>query len=69
MEKRIYKSYDDLPLYVDAMTVASLLGVSRSTAYELMRKKGFPSMRVGSRIIVPKDKLLRWLDMKTGGCK
>ena len=33
---------------------------------ELMHEKDFPSMRIGSRLIVPKEKFKTWVDEKTG---
>ncbi|WP_051663455.1 helix-turn-helix domain-containing protein [Alicyclobacillus macrosporangiidus] len=48
-----------------ALTVpeaAELLGVSRNKAYEMTRRPGFPCIRDGRRIIIPRDALLRWLD-------
>ena len=38
MKLSVYKSYDDLPLFLNARMVAQVLGVSISTAYELDRK-------------------------------
>ena len=55
MKESIYKSYDELPLFLNADTVAKVLGVSPSSGYELMREKDFPALRVGNRIVVPKD--------------
>lgn len=62
MKESIYKSYDELPLFLNANQVAKTLGVSSSTGYELMHKKGFPALRVGSRIVVPKDKFIAWVE-------
>ena len=42
--------------------MAETLGISRTTAYELVNREDFPSMRIGQRIIVPVDALDRWLD-------
>ena len=39
-------------------------GVSQSTAYELMHEKSFPTLRVGSRLVVPKDKFIEWMNGK-----
>ena len=33
--------------------MAETLGISRTTAYELVNREDFPSMRIGQRIIVP----------------
>ena len=55
MKLSVYKSYDDLPLFLNAKMVAQVLGVSISTAYELLNGPGFPTLRVGSRMVVPKE--------------
>ena len=67
MKTPIYKSYEDLPLFLNAETVAKLLGISISSSYELMHEKGFPSLRIGSRLIVPKEKFRAWVEEKTVG--
>lgn len=65
MKISIYKSYDDLPLFLNAETVAQVLGVSISSAYELLHEPGFPVVRVGSRMVVPKK--VRCLGVRPGG--
>ena len=67
MKISIYKSYDDLPLFINAETVAKALGVSISSAYELMHEPGFPVLKVGSRMVVPKEKFITWVSAQTGG--
>ena len=64
MTTTIYTSYDQLPIALTAEDVAQVLGVSRSNAYTLMRSKGFPTLHVGKRLVVPKDKLLEWMEKK-----
>ena len=61
MKKSIYQSYDDLPLFLNAELIAKALGVAPSSAYELMHEKGFPVIRVGNRLIVPKEKFREWV--------
>ena len=56
MKISTYHSYDELPLFLNAELVAKVLGVSISSAYELMHEEVFPSVRIGSRFVVPKDK-------------
>ena len=63
------QSYDDLPLFLNAKTVAQVLGVSISTAYEVMHDPGFPTLRVGSRMVVPKEKFIQWAEEQSGGAK
>ena len=36
MKTSAYKNYDDLPLFLNASLVAQVLGVSPSSAYEMM---------------------------------
>ena len=51
----------------NAEMVAKVLGVSPSSGYELMHEDGFPVLRVGSRMVVPKDAFIRWVESHTGG--
>ena len=59
-----YRSFDELPVMLTIPQVASVLSISRAGAYELAHSKNFPAMLVGSRIVVPKDRLLAWVDRK-----
>ena len=61
------KSYDDLPLFLNASLVAQVLDVSSSSCYELMHTPGFPVLRVGCRMIVPKEKFIQWVEQNTAG--
>ena len=54
MKESSYKSYDELPLFLNAATVARVLGVSPSSGYELMHEPDFPVLKIGSRLVVPK---------------
>ena len=65
MKESKFKNYDDLPLTLTAQEVGEALGISRAAAYELVRSKGFPRIRIGTRILVPKDKFLQWIDEQT----
>ena len=67
MKEVKYKSYDELPLTLSVPEVAAVLGISRAGAYELARSKGFPSLSIGSRIVVPKDKFIAWIEEKVSG--
>ncbi len=64
MKESVYKSYDELPLFLNAEMVANLLGVSPSSAYELMHEKLFPALRIGNRLIIPKDAFQDWSKIK-----
>ena len=65
LNKTKYTNYDDLPLMLSVPDVASVLGISRAGAYELVRSDGFPSLRIGSRIVVPKEKFIGWINANT----
>ncbi len=65
MKKGTFKSYEDLPLMLSVPEMATALGISRAGAYELARSEGFPVLRIGNRIVIPKDKLQEWVDKQT----
>ena len=102
MKESICKTYDELPLFLNAETVAKVLGVSPSSGYELMHvvvtnsvslappqaaglayfvapplptqtlcvcagPPCFPALRIGSRIVIPKEAFIRWVEEHTGG--
>ena len=49
--------------------VAKVLGISISRTYVLMHEASFPTLRVGSRIVVPKEKFCQWVESQTGGAR
>ena len=69
MKRSDYTDYDQLPLFLTAEMTAKLLGISLSSAYELMHEEVFPSVRIGSRFVVPKDKFRQWVERQTGGAR
>ena len=59
------KNFDELPLFLNAQLVSRTLGVSPSSAYELLHEDGFPSLRIGSRLVVPKEQFVYgWSDRR-----
>ena len=66
MKQSMYKSYDDLPLFLNAETAAKLLGISISGMYELMHEKGFPVLKIGTRLVVPREKFREWVERNVG---
>ena len=65
MKQVKYKSYEELPLMLSVPEVAAVLGISQAGAYEVVRTDGVPSLKVGSRIVVPKEKFIEWIDENT----
>lgn len=66
MKEVKFKSYEELPLMLSVPEMAVALGISRAGAYELVRTEGFPALKIGSRIVVPKDQLQEWVKQNTG---
>ena len=66
MKKETFKSYEDLPLMLSVPEMAAALGISLAGAYELARSEGFPALRIGTRIVIPKDELREWIKRNMG---
>ena len=60
-----YTSMEQLPITLSANQVAQVLGISRANAYTLMHSKGFPTLQIGKRMVVPKNKLIEWMERQT----
>jgi excisionase family DNA binding protein len=52
MEKAVY----------NVKEVAAMLGINTVKAYELARRQDFPAIKIGRRILVPKEAFHRWLE-------
>ena len=46
--------------------VQEALGIGRNSVYDLVNRADFPKIRMGRKIIIPRDAFLRWLDQHTG---
>jgi predicted DNA-binding transcriptional regulator AlpA len=70
MKESVYKSYEELPIMLNAETLAKVLGIAPSSAYELMHQEGFPTLRISeNRLVVPKQAFIGWVTANTGGRK
>ena len=67
MKDSVYKSYEELPLFLNAKTVARVLGISPSSSYELMHQRDLPTLKIGNRIVVPKERFVQWVEQNTSG--
>ena len=67
LKESVYKSYEELPLFLNAKMVAQVLGIAPSSVYELMHESSFPVLKIGSRMVVPKEKFTEWVERNTGG--
>ncbi|WP_195463300.1 helix-turn-helix domain-containing protein [Anaerotruncus colihominis] len=62
MKRSKYNSFSELPLMLTVQDVADVLGIGLAHALEVAHRKDFPTITLGSRIIVPRDKLMAWID-------
>ena len=67
MKESQFKDYNELPLFLNAELVSQVLGVSPSSVYELMHEPGFPILKIGNRMVVPKEKFIQWVEQNTAG--
>lgn len=58
----VYRSFEEMPYSLTVEEVGKFLRISRTSAYNLVHSPGFPSLRVGSRIIILKPAFERWLE-------
>jgi len=66
MEKVAVKDVMDLPVVLTMKHVQRVLDVSRPIAYELAHRQGFPVVRFGRAIRVPREAFLAWLRREAG---
>lgn len=57
-----YYSYEELPLLMRVEELMPVLGVGRSTAYELVRSGQIFSIRVGRQFRIPKQALVDFIN-------
>lgn len=46
---------------INVKGLCDYLGIGRATAYELVNSEGFPSFRIGKRILINVDALQEWI--------
>jgi len=61
-----FKNLSDLPLTLNATQISQILGLSRAGAYNLLGSKNFPTLRVGKRKLVLRDKFIEWMEDNSG---
>ena len=65
MKKSKYTSFEELPLMLSVQDVSDVLGIGLAHTYEVVHQQGFPTITLGNRIIVPRDKFIQWIDNET----
>lgn len=64
-EYKNYNSIDDLPATFKVNDLAQVMGINKNAAYELAKENGFPSITIGTRILVIKEQFKKWLELKS----
>ncbi len=59
------KRVDELPLILNVKDVMSILRISKTNTYALFNRSDFPTINIGRRKMVSKEKFLKWLDSQT----
>lgn len=62
--KKIYRSFDELPLCLSVQDAADVMRLSKPIVYDLANRTDFPAIRVGEsarRIVIPRDRFRLWL--------
>lgn len=67
MEGKTYRTPDDLPLILRIEDLMEVLDIGKNTAYELVRSGQVQSIRVGSKIRIPKHAVLKFLSLPETG--
>ena len=44
----------------------NIMGIGKNTAYKLVKLKGFPSIKIGNKILIPHNKLYDWIKKNNG---
>ena len=64
---RKYFSLDQLPLSLNADDIAEVLNISRGNAYTLLHREDFPTIRIGKRMVAPRDRFIEWMQEHVNG--
>lgn len=64
MMKKI-TSLNDMPVILDVDLIQQIMGISRTKAYKLVKSDGFPRIKIGKRIGIPKEAFEEWLHNRT----
>jgi hypothetical protein len=61
MRPSVVKDIEELPVMLTMRQVQDVLGCAKDMAYSLPHRPGFPSLRLGKAIRVPRDQFFAWL--------
>jgi len=63
------RAIDPTRIAVSPQEAAKMLGISRAKLYTLIHQDGFPSFRLGGRVLVSVDGLREWVAQQVEGVK
>jgi len=66
MEQK-FRDFSELPLTLTVEEVAKVLRISRGTAYNLVHREDFPAVKIGRRLIIPRDHFWSWVNKEAQG--
>jgi hypothetical protein len=61
--KKCYGTYESVPLFLDAVDIANVLGIPKSDVYFMFHAVDFPIITIGGRMLVRKERLFQWLEL------
>ena len=56
----------DPALVVTVSELCTLLKISKATGYKIVKAEGFPTLKVGNKILIPRAQLSTWIARRTG---
>lgn len=72
VKAQIIKNLNKEGINVEKLTysvqeIADLIGISKPKAYELTYRADFPAIRIGRRVLIPKEEFKAWLSAEARG--
>ena len=59
-------SIDSLPEFCTPADLSLILPVSKATLYRMAEQKRIPSLRIGRRVIIPREPFKKWIEQECG---
>jgi hypothetical protein len=66
MKENSYPSFEHLPMSLNAKDISKVLNISIGNAYNLLHREDFPTIHIGKRMIIPRDRFFEWMDQQIG---
>lgn len=57
--------FDDMPSILNASEIKTVLRISKAQVYNLLHSKSFPTLHIGSRLMVSRENLMDWIAKNT----